>query len=189
MKLAIETEYLSLRFSVSELGRDFRQEIPRGLDAAAARGTFLRASRKGGQEWVLLNTPQDRRAAEALRRGEVSPSRGQVEAAAAPMGLPTGQTGLPQRDIFTLYEETIGMLTPLLAEPLQEAEKEYPAAWLSEAFQIAVEHNHRQWRYVERILERWKVEGKDDGTSRGHSTKTRDVGKYFDWPSGRRSPQ
>ena len=176
----------------SELGRDFRQEIQRGLDAAAARGTFLRVSRNGGQEWVMLNTPQDRRAADALRRGEVSPSRAQVEGAAAPVGLPTGpayrtgrQAGLPQRDIFTLYEETIGMLTPLLAERLQEAEKEYPAEWLQEAFLIAVEHNHRQWRYVERILERWKVEGKDDGTSRGHPTKTRDVGKYFIWPDGR----
>ena len=64
----------------------------------------------------------------------------------------------------------MGMLTPLMAERLQEAEKEYPAEWLQEAFQIAAEQNARLWAYVETILERWKVEGKDDGTSRGHPT-------------------
>ena len=36
-------------------------------------------------------------------------------------------------------------------------------AWIVDAFQIAVEHNARNWRYIRSILERWAREGKDDG--------------------------
>ena len=55
-------------------------------------------------------------------------------------------------NIFRLYEENIGPLTPLIAEMLRDAEKTYPADWIEEAFKIAVENNVRRWRYIEAIL-------------------------------------
>ncbi len=61
-----------------------------------------------------------------------------------------------------MYEENIGPLTPLLSEMLMEAEKEYPAAWMEEAFEIAVSRNVRNWKYIEAILRRWKENGKDE---------------------------
>ena len=64
-------------------------------------------------------------------------------------------------NIFVLYEQNIGPLTPLLAEELMEAEDTYPAAWIEDAFREAVELNKRSWRYIQRILERWAAEGKD----------------------------
>ena len=65
-------------------------------------------------------------------------------------------------NIFELYEQNIGLLQPLLAEELEEAEATYPPGWILEAFKIAVEHNVRHWRYIRSILERWDREGRDD---------------------------
>ena len=66
-------------------------------------------------------------------------------------------------NIFVLYEQNIGMITPMIAEELQEAEKLYPPRWIEEAFKEAVTLNKRSWRYIARILERWASEGKDGG--------------------------
>ena len=69
----------------------------------------------------------------------------------------------PTINIFTLYEQNIGIITPIIAEELKEAEKLYPRQWIEEAFKEAATLNKRSWRYVARILERWASEGKDSG--------------------------
>ena len=74
-------------------------------------------------------------------------------------------------NIFTLYEQNIGMITPMIAEELKEAEKLYPLQWIEEAFKEAVTLNKRNWRYIARILERWASEGKDIGEHRGNIKK------------------
>jgi DnaD/phage-associated family protein len=66
----------------------------------------------------------------------------------------------PERpNIFKLYEENIGPLTPLIADALKDAEKTYPPEWLAEALGTAIKNNKRNWKYVEAILRRWKEEG------------------------------
>jgi DnaD/phage-associated family protein len=70
---------------------------------------------------------------------------------------------MPAVNIFTLYEQNIGMITPMIAEELKEAEKLYPPLWIEEAFKEAVTLNKRSWKYIARILERWTSEGKDSG--------------------------
>lgn len=75
-------------------------------------------------------------------------------------------------DIFKLYENNIGALTPMISEKLKDAEKEYPMDWIRDAMQIAVENNKRRWNYCESILKRWQAEGKDDGKRNGkHESK------------------
>jgi DNA replication protein len=69
----------------------------------------------------------------------------------------------PTVNIFAIYEENIGMITPMIAEELKEAEKLYPSQWIEEAFKEAVTLNKRSWKYIARILERWASEGKDSG--------------------------
>jgi DNA replication protein len=64
------------------------------------------------------------------------------------------QTGQPS-DIYNLYEQNIGMLTPIIAEELQEAEHRYPAGWIQDAFTEALRANVRNWKYVHSILKRW----------------------------------
>ena len=69
-------------------------------------------------------------------------------------------------NIFALYEQNIGIITPMIAEELKEADKLYPPQWIGEAFKEAVTLNKRSWKYIVRILERWASEGKDSGEHR-----------------------
>jgi len=84
----------------------------------------------------------------------------------------------PTINIFALYEQNIGMITPMIAEELKEAEKIYPPQWIEEAFKEAVTLNKRSWRYIARILERWASEGKNSGEHR-RSIKKIDPDKYI----------
>ena len=81
-------------------------------------------------------------------------------------------------DIFTLYEENIGILTPMVADELREAEKLYPQDWISDSIKEAVLYNKRNIKYILKILENWAAEGKSDGTHQRHPKKT-DPDKYI----------
>ena len=65
-------------------------------------------------------------------------------------------------DIFVLYEQNIGLLTPPIADELRQAEQTYPAGWIEEAFREAVALNKRSWRYIHAILERWRTQGRGE---------------------------
>ena len=67
----------------------------------------------------------------------------------------------------------------MIAEELKEAEKLYPAEWIESAFKEAVTLNKRSWRYIARILERWAIEGKDDGKPGRDFKKEDDREKYI----------
>lgn len=66
-------------------------------------------------------------------------------------------------NVFTHYQNNIAMLTPIMADTLQDAEKTYSEAWVMEAIGLAVTNNKRNWRYCEAILKRWQADGKDEG--------------------------
>ncbi len=74
-------------------------------------------------------------------------------------------------NIFSLYEQNIGIITPIIADELKEAERLYPPEWIEEAFREAVRLNKRSWKYIARILERWASEGKDSGEYQRHTKK------------------
>ena len=170
-------EFLGDQSLVRGLGRggdDPRREIKRGLEQAVARQTFLNYAGPAGEvaSFYLLNTESDRRALEQLNRGRSPAPEGHGPPTVD--GLP--QDGLdkpagPKPNIFALYEDNIGMLTPILAEELKEAEELYPVGWVGEAFQIAAAENRRRWGYISAILRRWVAEGKDDGKSGRYSKK------------------
>lgn len=65
--------------------------------------------------------------------------------------------------VATLYEENIGMLTPLLADRLKDIVEEYPATWFELACREATGSNVRNLKYIERILARWSVDGVKTG--------------------------
>jgi len=84
----------------------------------------------------------------------------------------------PAINIFALYEQNAGIITPMIAEELKEAEKLYPPQWIEEAFKEAVTLNKRSWKYIAHILERWASEGKDSGEHRRNIKKI-DPDKYI----------
>jgi DnaD/phage-associated family protein len=63
-------------------------------------------------------------------------------------------------NIFALYEQNIGLLTPLIAEDLKDAVNHYPEEWIEAAFREALQHNKRKWSYISAILRRWETEGR-----------------------------
>jgi DnaD/phage-associated family protein len=81
-------------------------------------------------------------------------------------------------NIFALYEQNVGIITPMIAEELKEAERLYPAQWIEEAFKEAVVVNKRSWKYIARILERWASEGRESGEHR-QSIKKGSPDKYI----------
>ena len=130
------------------------QALDEALERAVARGTLLRVATPGDADrtYFLLNSPRGRATAEALQQGTWSPDD----------EMPAGSLQAERPNIFVLYEQNIGALTPLIAETLHEAEATYPAPWIEAAMRIAVENNVRRWRYVQAILEDWRTKGRDE---------------------------
>ncbi len=163
----------NLMTSLKEAARSPAKALRQALEMATKRGTILHMilDRDGVPEDIyFLNTKSDRQVMAKIKNGELILS-----------GLKAGGQAdieteeLP--DIFTLYEQNIGMLTPMIAEELREAEKLYPETWIRDAIKAAVNQNKRKWSYISAILERWSAEGRSDGTYQRDS-KT-DPDKYI----------
>lgn len=61
--------------------------------------------------------------------------------------------------LHKVYEDNIGLLTPLIVNELDHAASIFPAGWIEKAIEEAVNHNARNWKYIKVILARWQVEG------------------------------
>lgn len=150
----------TLARGLAAVGDDPDRLLMEGLAWAVARGSLLQAtiqSEAGPQDVYVLNSEGGRRALARIQGGEVG-TVGTTVVDRPDVG--------PRPNIFELYEDNIGLLSPILADELRDAEATYPADWIEDAFRIAVANNVRKWRYIQAILERWATEGRDDGTSR-----------------------
>jgi DNA replication protein len=164
------------------------ERLRQGLEQAVARGTILRIHLKvlseGGDEeelidWYFFNTARSRKIVKELQGGEVVPGseldieqerqeqdnerRVSVGRHSTTRGYDTPQhvqVQIERPNIFVLYEQNIGLLSPLLADELKDAADQYPAEWIEAAFREAVQHNKRNWSYIRAILRRWETEGR-----------------------------
>ena len=168
----------SLMEGVKCVGKAPEVVLKEALDKAAQRGTLLQVTLGDGdkEDIYLINNDANKKVLARVESGELKLSGLK---AMAPEPAAAG----PVPDIFTLYEQNIGMLTPMIAEELKEAEKIYPQDWLQDAIKEAVALNKRNIRYITRILERWSTEGKTDGTHPRHPETGPD--KYLKGKYGR----
>jgi DNA replication protein len=157
--------------SLKGLGEPLEEVLRRALKMAAERGTLISLTLEKDREVYFLNDESGRQAAAKMESGELKP--GGLKAGRKP-DVPAEE--MP--DIFTLYEQNIGMLTPMVADELREAEKLYPPEWLRDAIREAALHNKRNIKYISKILENWSVEGRSDGTYQRDSQKA-GPDKYF----------
>ena len=132
-------------FDVKELGLS-ADEIKQGLEKAVKRGSLLKVQ-KDAAVFFLLNSPRGRAGVQAIESGKWNPSSG------------TSTPPMERPNVFRLYEENIGPLTPLIADALKDAEESYSDEWIADVIEIAVKNNKRNWKYCEAILKRWKDEG------------------------------
>jgi len=157
----MESPFRALRamdFESKDLGLS-SSRVSNGLEQAVQRGSILRI-RGETEELYFLNSPRGRAAAEAFANGRWHPS---TNAASGPP--------IERSNIFRLYEANIGPLTPLIADMLKEAETLYAEELIDEAFAIAVKNNKRNWKYIEAILKRWQLEGKNGQKDRQNAEK------------------
>jgi DNA replication protein len=153
-----------LTHSLGVIGGDSKDALVAALDRAVTRGTLLRIHgrwKDKEETWFFVNSPKGREAVDRLARSE-----GGFEPTVSDMTAPAPSA---RRNIFVLYEQNVGLLQPIIAEELAEAEETYPAEWIEDAFRTAAEGNVRNWRYIRAILERWAVEGKDNEADRRYS--------------------
>ena len=144
-------------FEAKDLGLA-ADEIASGLEKAVRRGSLIRSHHEA-DIFYFLNSPRGRAAAEAFAEGDW---RASAQIKSAPM---------ERLNVFKLYEENIGPLTPLIADALKDAEKIYPEIWIADAIGLAVKNNKRNWKYCEAILKRWKEEGRAEKQNRRDDKK------------------
>ncbi len=169
LKLALAVVYLSLEratesasFTLSDLENNAlirliharstgRESLNDTLGRLLKRGVVIEVSGSDEPELQFaLNSPRGRK---LRQQGAVAPSMVDRRG-----GSRTAPTEL--KNIFSLYEDAIGAVSPLIADDLRQAEKLYPGDWVEEAFKVAVRYNKRSWRYVQTILERWARDGR-----------------------------
>jgi DNA replication protein len=166
------------------------ERLRQGLEQAVARGTLLRIHLRlvsEGNEhaeliaWFFFNTARSRKVVADLQGGEMVPVRMLSEEhdqadAEREVGVSDAaythtseyqyqhtnnvQVQIERPNIFVLYEQNIGLLSPLIAEELRDAADHYPADWIEAAFREAVMHNKRNWKYISAILRHKETEGR-----------------------------
>ena len=132
-------------FDVKDLGMP-ELEVRSGLEKAVGHGSLLKAEH-GKDLFYFLNSPRGRAAAEAFTKGDWREA-GKIYS--GPMERP---------NIFKLYEENIGPLTPLIADALKDAEKTFSEEWVADAIDVAVKRNARHWNFIQATLNGWKEHG------------------------------
>lgn len=129
------------------------------LAKAVAQGALLHAEitlHNGTEQLYFINAEPGRVAIMQINAGHWQAGDDQL-----PVEI------LPERpNIYRLYEENIGALTPLIVDALKDAEKEYPQGWVEEAIQLAVEKNARNWRFIAAVLKRREAEGNNGGSAK-----------------------
>ena len=166
-----------------------RQGLEQALARGTLLRIHLRLVSEGNDaeviEWYFFNTARSRKVVDELQGGEMVPVRllnvehEQVEQESEitvpaggwvpARGTPTSTGGetpgniqvqVERPNIFVLYEQNIGFLSPLIADQLRDAADQYPPEWIEAAFREAVQHNKRKWSYISAILRRWETEGR-----------------------------
>jgi DnaD/phage-associated family protein len=147
------------------------------LDRAVHRKALLRADLslpRHTETLYFLNTERGRTAIEQIKAGHWKPGDSDNPIEILP----------EQPNIYKLYEENIGALTPLVADELKDMESEFPVVWIKDAMRTAIQNEARNLRYVRAVLERWRKEGRSDAATRRRDEEDPEryiTGKYADF--------
>lgn len=145
-------EALQRALTIDSHHQDHQKVLMDALDKAVTRGSLLVIiSKAGNDRFYLINTPRSRALVDGYQKGTWEPET----IPQLPVGL-----DLNKPDIYKLYEQNIGLITPLIAEQLKTAAEDFPMEWIEDAIKAAVDNNVRRWSYINRILVSWKERGR-----------------------------
>ena len=157
------------------LGEDITEQVEaleQGLRGAVEKGVLITTEVEAEglrNQLYMLNTPSAARDVTRIQSRDIDFGR-------VPADITAGET---RPNIFSLYEDNIGPLTPLVSDELNDALDNNPEEWIVEAIQEAVKYEARNWKYIEAILKNWKTEGRSGGKARRHTKSREDTDKYF----------
>ncbi len=144
-------------------GDELEAAVMTALKKASERGTLIAVpAGDTGEERYLLNT-------EPVRAALIGRGVKIAESDAGPWAETQQAAARPElrEGVFKVYEENIGVMSPLIAESITAALQEHPESDVIDAIRVAVEANARSWKYVMAVLKRWAVEGRDNRETRG----------------------
>ncbi len=145
---------LKKALSQTEAIEDYYNALDNILAKAVDRGSLLMVDGKNKNDrYIFINTTRSKAIIDGYVKGQWdldSSSQQQI------VGL-----DLNKPDVYKLYENNIGLITPMIAEQLKAAGDEYPLEWIEDAIRIAVENNVRRWSYISRILASWNERGRN----------------------------
>ena len=168
-------ELLGDKTLAPSLGEDITERVEaleKGLRGVVEKGILITTEVEAEglrNQLYMLNTPTAARDLTRIQSRDIDFGRVPVDVTA----------GEARPNIFSLYEDNIGPLTPLVSDELNDALDNYSEEWIAEAIQEAVKYEARSWRYIEAILKKWKTEGRSGGTDRGHTKSREDTDRYF----------
>ena len=138
--------------------------LSKALDGLTEIGAILKADLAWINEtYYFINSPQGRAAVQAIEAGEWQ---------ADDKDRPPVQLTPERPNIYQLYEENIGPITPMMADILKADEADYPPEWIEEAIRQAVARNARNWKYIQAILNRWRTEGHGNEQNRRDNSQS-----------------
>lgn len=160
-------ENTDIKGSLKKTDGSPEKALRKALKKAIGRETLIHLEIKQNDksdDIYFLNTPSDKQAITKVNNGELKLPG--VNFCAVEPAITDERP-----NIFSIYEENIGMLTPIISEELKEAEKLYPITWIHDAIKEAVKNEKRKWSYISAILKNWTTEGRGDGTHKRDSKK------------------
>lgn len=156
MKLSEIQKDTVLKEALSQPGgvEKYEDTLDNILAKAVDRGSLLMVDGKEKKDrYYFINTTRSKAIIDGYEKGQWDlDSSAQQQIAGLDLNKP---------DIYKLYENNIGLITPMIAEQLKAAGDEYPLDWIEDAIRIAVENNVRRWSYVARILASWNERGRN----------------------------
>lgn len=105
------------------------------------------------EDWYFINTVKGRQMLAMIRQGRLHELRAVIPDDA--------RLHVERPNIFVLYEQNVGLLTPLITDRLRDMEKSYPPDWINDAFEVAVAQNARNLNFIQAVLKRWETHGRD----------------------------
>ena len=162
IKFVTQNEILADRTLINALGKT--ELVISSIQAAVSRGIFIKTQHENGSPVYATNSDFNRRSAGNFGISPDDSYTLEPEPWEAAEILPS---------IYSLYEQNIGILTPIIGEQIGEAEEKYPAVWITDAIKESASQNKRSWAYISGILERWHREGRDDGEPSRRTSKSR----------------
>lgn len=82
----------------------------------------------------------------------------------------------PEKNAFSVYEQEIGVLTPMIADDIEAWARDASEGWVIDAIREAAANNKRNWRYCVAILKRWQAQKSQEPMKQGRKANAQSNG-------------